>query len=363
MYYPLTIVEQAKEDSPEKMLEQMKYMKHCSEDATVDDLYEYVYSDDFFNPLYKGKFKGYNSYIIFDKEINKVFFPMFKIKQFEERETEWKDIISTSMVLNLWSKYKMVYKIDNNFFHEIKQTENLVTSKDTFYNLPFDCFYIDLADVKDISDFTGVWVYIKKNGNVVGVNIYMISQNQDTFYTYYARYNFENESEVRWSSKELPASEYVKRSFVEEDDRLIDQTIIRQDYDPRNDIVVAIFQIMSFIAVDASDVSENPTTKKTYSKSKEVKNTFSEVRMWDVGVRYGKAIKIAKQQYKRNLNRKHSDTCSKERKPMRPHVRRAHWQRYHIGKGRQNIKEMWIAPVYVCGDGKEIPVTIREIKQ
>ena len=55
MYYPLTIVEQAKEDSPEKMLEQMKYMKHCSEDATVDDLYEYVYSDDFFNPLYKGK--------------------------------------------------------------------------------------------------------------------------------------------------------------------------------------------------------------------------------------------------------------------------------------------------------------------
>jgi hypothetical protein len=366
MYYPLKIAEQAKEDSPERILEQIRKMNHCSDDATVDDLYEYIYSFNFFKPTYKGKFEEYNKFIMFDKDINKIYFPMYSMMQFEERSTEWKDVISTSMAVNLWSKYKMVYKIDNDFFHEIKQTEDLVTTKDTFENLPFNCFYIDLSEVKNISDFTGAWIYVTKdkNNGFFGINIYMIAQNQDTFYTYYAWYNFNEKPEVKWNVKDLPESEFTQRSFTEDGDMLFDETIIRKDYDPRNDIVIAIFQIMSFIAIDASDVSESLTTKKTYSapsKDKEVKNTFSEVRMWDVGIRYGKAIKVAKQQFKKNLRK--YNVSNKERKPMRPHIRRAHWQRYHTGKGRQIIKEMWIAPVYVCGDGKEIPVTIREIKK
>lgn len=363
MYYPLKIAEQAKEDSSEKMINLMKEKGHCSADATVGDLYEYVYGPDFFNPFYKGKFEEYNRFIISDKMINRLYFPMFKMNQIEERKTEWKDIISTSMVVEMWSKFKMVYKIDNDFFHEIKQTENLVVTKDTFYKLPYDCFYIDFADVKGISDFTGAWIYVKKKGDTIGINIYMIAQNQDTFYTHYTWCDFGETKEIEWSAKDLPKSEFSQRSLSLEDNILNEQTIIRKDYDPRHDIVIAIFQIMSFLAVDASDVSESPTTKKTYVPTKEVKNTFSEVRIWDVGVRYGKAIKIAKQQYKRNYKKHNMSDSNKTRKPVRPHVRRAHWQRYHVGKGRQNIKEMWIAPIYVCGDGKEIPVTIREIKK
>ena len=85
--------------------------------------------------------------------------------------------------------------------------------------------------------------------------------------------------------------------------------------------------------------------------------------MWDVGIQYGKAIRVAKKEYKKRIREEEDKAVErKERKPIRPHVRRAHWQRYHIGKGRKETKMLWIAPVYVCG-GTEIPVTIREIKK
>ena len=53
-------------------------------------------------------------------------------------------------------------------------------------------------------------------------------------------------------------------------------------------------------------------------------------------------------------------TNKKKRKPVRPHIRSAHWQRYHVGEGRKEIKVNWIPPTYVCGT-KEIPVTIRKV--
>ena len=367
MYYPLKIANMAQEETPEKLLEYIKSRGHCDEDATVEDLYDYAFSYEFFKPGYIGKFDKYNDYIMHDRDINKIFFPMFKMSQIEERSTEWKDVTTTNLVVNLWRNYKMVYKIDNEFFHEIKQTKDLITTYDMFEKLPFKCFYIDLSDVKNISDFNGAWVYVVKDNkreDFIGVNIYMISEYADTFYTYYSWYNFKAQPEVKWNIKDLPESEFVRRDIREEIEGITeDTTVLRQDYDPRDDIVVAIFQIMSFIAIDANDVSENPITKKTYKKhsKSEIKDTFSEVKMYDVGIRYGKAIKVAKQEYKKQIKRNYNIT--KERKPVRPHVRRAHWQRYHIGKGRTDIKTKWIAPVYVCGNGKEIPVTIREIKK
>ena len=90
--------------------------------------------------------------------------------------------------------------------------------------------------------------------------------------------------------------------------------------------------------------------------------------MWDVGVRYGKAIRLAKHEYKKHVQKSQpeggaADTEVKTRKPTRPHVRRAHWHRFRTGKGRTETTTLWIAPIYVCGNGKEIPVTIHEIKR
>ena len=38
----------------------------------------------------------------------------------------------------------------------------------------------------------------------------------------------------------------------------------------------------------------------------------------------------------------------------RPHIRKAHWERYHIGKGRKDIITKWKEPVFINGDYNDI---------
>lgn len=392
-YYPLECVDRMLEtEPPEKTLQMMKDKDLCDPDATVVDLEDYAFDLFFFTPEYKGKFEKWNHEIMYNTRVNKLFFPMYSMKDFDQRSTEWKDVLTTNLVLSTWMKFKMVYKIDNDFFHEIKQTENLITSKEMFDKLPFKCFFIDLTEVDNIANFKGAWVYITTddihgNKDFYSVNIYMVQNDNFTFFTYYSWYKFTDEQqEIEWHSDDLPKSDFIARTFVGEDDLmtkdirsllnnptdftkddLIDVTLdMRDEYDPRESIVVSIFQIMSFIAIDASDVNENATTKSTYRPHKEgsrIKNKFSEVRMWDVGVQYGKAIRVAKREYKKHIERENDSVESKDRKPVRPHIRRAHWHKYRVGEGRKETKTLWLAPVYVCGNGKEIPVTIREVKK
>ena len=392
-YYPLECIDRMLEtEPPEKTLQMMKDKDMCDPDSTVADLEDYAFDLFFFTPEYKGKFEKWNKEIMYNTRVNKLFFPMYSMKDFDQRSTEWKDVLTTNLVLSTWMKFKMVYKIDNDFFHEIKQTENLITSKEMFDKLPFKCFFIDLTEVDNIANFKGAWVYITTddihgNKDFYSVNIYMVQNDNFTFFTYYSWYKFtEEQQEVEWHSDDLPKSDFIARTFVGEDDLmtkdirsllnnptdftkdgLIDVTLdMRDEYDPRESIVVSIFQIMSFIAIDASDVNENATTKSTYRPHKEgskIKNKFSEVRMWDVGVQYGKAIRVAKREYKKHIERENDSVESKDRKPVRPHIRRAHWHKYHVGEGRKQTKTLWLAPVYVCGNGKEIPVTIREVKK
>jgi len=392
-YYPLECVDRMLEtEPPEKTLQMMKDKDMCDPDSTVADLEDYAFDLFFFTPEYKGKFEKWNNEIMYNTMVNKLFFPMYSMKDFDQRSTEWKDVLTTNLVLSTWMKFKMVYKIDNDFFHEIKQTENLITSKEMFDKLPFKCFFIDLTEVDNIANFKGAWVYITTddihgNKDFYSVNIYMVQNDNFTFFTYYSWYKFtEEQQEVEWHSDDLPKSDFIARTFVGEDDLmtkdirslldnptdftkdgLIDVTLdMRDEYDPRESIVVSIFQIMSFIAIDASDVNENATTKSTYRPHKEgskIKNKFSEIRMWDVGVQYGKAIRVAKREYKKHIERENDPVESKDRKPVRPHIRRAHWHKYHVGEGRKETKTLWLAPVYVCGNGKEIPVTIREVKK
>ena len=153
------------------------------------------------------------------------------------------------------------------------------------------------------------------------------------------------------------------RTFDMNTGRVIRQPLDKSD-DHRAEIVTAILQILQFLHADIEDITESNITKSTYRPSATIKNKFSEIRMWDVGVRYGKAIKFAKKQVEQAMKEESEETSDnkerKARKPVRPHIRSAHWQRYHVGEGRKQIKINWIPPVYVCG-GREIAVTIHKV--
>lgn len=378
-YYPLSVIEGhwgcATGDAAEKLLEIFKKNGYADMNATVGELYDYIFGTDFFNPDYNGPFRNYNEMILYDRKSNKELCPNLRMEDVKERSTEWKDMTAIGLTLMEWTRAKMVYKVDNDFFHEIKNTENLTVTKDIYEKLPYKTLFIDMTEVKDISGFKGIWVMLVRDRKTekIGINIFMCKgETEPIFFSHYSWVNFQEKEEAKLNLSELPETDFIIRNFctngLEPMSALSDPGrapyLSVKETDIRPELVMATLQILQFIAMDASDVSETQTTKRTYRPSATIKNKFSEVRMWDVGVRYGKAIRIAKSEYKKHLRGESIENGSrKDRKPVRPHVRRAHWHRFKTGKGRTETTTHWIAPVYVCGNGQEIPVTIHEVKR
>ena len=378
-YYPLSVIEghwnMAAGDAAEKMLDMFKDNGYADKTATVDDLYGYIFGTDFFSPEYAGPFKRYNDMILYNRRTNRELCPNLRMEDVKERSTEWKDMTAIGLVLTEWSKMKMAYKVDNDFFHEIKNTENLTVTRNIYEKLPYRTLFIDLTEVKDISGFKGVWVMLVKDRKTekIGINILMCrGETEYTFFSHYSWIDFHESEEAKLNLSELPESQFIVRNFcmsgVEPVSALSDPErapyLSVKEADIRPELVMATLQILQFIAMDASDIAENQTTKRTYKPSATVKNKFSGVRMWDVGVRYGKAIRTARDEYRKRIRGENTgNETQKNRKPTRPHVRRAHWHKFRIGKGRTELTTHWIAPVFVCGNGQEIPVTIHELKK
>ena len=340
-----------------------------------DDFPSFLFSTSFFNPLYKGKYEAINEYLMNNREINKIIMHGIPFKDYKQRQTEWRDMFGECYVLSEWCKSKVVYKMDNEFFHEIKNTTNLKISSEMLSHLPVNLMYFDLSDVKNIGEFSGAWVdvhHVKDKQFMFA--IYMVTngsicpRNRHAIFSYYCTYLFNDKvTEIEIDPKDMVTSsinDYFVRDYEITDGNgtIIRQPLDRKD-DHRGDIIIAIIQTLQFLHAQTEDISESEITKSTYRPSTIIKNKFSEVRMWDVGVRYGKAIKFAKLQVEKQMKEESEKEESKEkkrRKPVRPHIRSAHWQRYHVGEGRKQIKVNWIPPIYVCG-GKEIPVTIHKV--
>jgi len=80
----------------------------------------------------------------------------------------------------------------------------------------------------------------------------------------------------------------------------------------------------------------------------------------DVGIRYGTAIRKAKEQT--DVQTIYLGKTGKHRKPIVSHVRKAHWHTYWKGKGRTERIVRWIPPTFVSRHGTELPITIHNVK-
>jgi len=81
------------------------------------------------------------------------------------------------------------------------------------------------------------------------------------------------------------------------------------------------------------------------------------VQQWDVGLRLGAALKDARDRAER------LDAASDGSGTVRPHVRRAHWHSFWVGKrGEQTISLRWLPPIPVNVETTEaLPAVLRHV--
>lgn len=121
------------------------------------------------------------------------------------------------------------------------------------------------------------------------------------------------------------------------------------------DLVKKSMQLVLYLCTSNPEV--RPRQKQIKRSVSRPKDSYREIRTWDVGLRYGAAIK----QYKQT-NKTHAGSHTGKR----PHYRRGHFYHYWRGPrdGERTLEFIWIDPILVNADkvDGELPAVVHEVK-
>lgn len=243
------------------------------------------------------------------------------------------DLICPYLMVNSWGWSKQVYCFDPDMELALTDTEKIVIDPSILERLPYKGFFLEFSpDGIFSSNCFGTFVKVIQTGDGY-YGLIFIRLREDLTY-------------------------HVGNCFLEADS---DAIVINRNIDcPAQGEVAVDWEEFSMFAMNAilylcavnSQIEEDPITKKTYRPYDRPKNKFSEIRKWDVGVRYGNEVRpIRRKMAAGTAGTKETggteNSASRQHRSPRAHMRRAHWHYYRIGRGRAEIVLKWIEPVFV----------------
>lgn len=319
---------------------------YCSNefsDCEPEVLLEMIADENWGNEKYSGPNK--NRYFYTFNRMNKNFFTMHSLSA----------CFAVAGFVGLWKYNKVAYEPDYEFSKELMGTRKLRVYPEMIKHLPFNTFYLDFSKNK-LFQYEGFFVQIK----VYDTGAIRISSLP-------TEKNFSN---IPLHKYEQEPSVYADSFWIKPELFNRENEIYYFDFDLHKDMFYTIdsfntqwfaggvsnyrmflLQFLMYLSSKEPDIVESNDTIKTYRPSNYIRNKYSEIRKWDIGCRYGEKIRLF------NNKRKaveYSDYSRDEQKTKRPHIRKAHWERYHIGKGRSEIITKWKEPVFVNGDCNDI---------
>lgn len=282
-------------------------------------------------------------------EANPQLIQIFKefVDSSEEIQNGYLTTLSCCVLMKWWAENKQVFRFDKEFLNALIDSEKFIMIKDFFDHLPYSIFYVDLSENREICNIIsceGLIVYPCKTkiGDCEVYKIHVVALTQDTKF-------FSNTLLIE------NKTEYDISLDISSDDNKRTEFITK-----------VIMQILTYLASAQPDIEESNETKRTYRKPKpneKPKNKFSEVRKWDVGIRYG----VAYNKWKREKDNSKSPNSEGTGNKKRPHVRRAHWHRFWYGKrnsGERELRAVWISELLVnTNTNNESPVVIHKVNE
>lgn len=249
------------------------------------------------------------------------------------------DYAIATVVTADWRYSKQVYTFSKDFYEMLLDMDDFEIGWSLFDQLPYDSFYLELQGHEELAGIlvkynreparSILYVICDKGDNIVNVNSGIINPRPNSSYKSFF------ETEVYASKADLNAPEVV---------------LVRQ-------ALSFMLQACMYLCAKNADIEENEEQKRVYRPSKTIKNKFSEVRKWDVGVRVIREHNAAKNN---NEVKAISDGENNRRRP-RQHWRKAHWHTYWVGPKTEQTKVVkFIAPILVNDNKDEMPVVIHQ---
>ena len=265
------------------------------------------------------------------------------------------DICARPSIYQIWKKNKQVYKPDKDFISALIKTENLKLSLETFRRLPCKNFYIDVMDCDMFLPVKGIFVNIFEVENKIMLVSYAV--NEEAFWSTYdvLDFNVQDDYEMKLDDLITGNGEYNYNQF----DLFLMGKKAEKNVNglDSNESKFFIYQLITYLTSHEPQFEESSITKSTYRPPKQgsvIKNKFSEIQMYDIGMRFGKSFREQKRRNKcSTILTKHLEHA---RKSPIPHFRAAHWQGYWVGRGRTEHIVKWIEPIFVNGEVEDVVI-------
>lgn len=256
--------------------------------------------------------------------------------------------------VGIWKYNKVVYEPDFDFSQALLGTSKLRVYPEMIKHLPFNTFYLDFSK-NELFAYEGFFVQVKVyDTGAIRISTLPTERNYSNIPLEEYKHKPSVYADAFWLYPDVFSSENgicyfdynLHRDMMFTSDSFKTQWFIGGLSNYR----LFLLQFLMYLSSKEPDVVESPDTIKTYKQSSFLKNKYSEIRKWDVGCRYGEVIRcFNKKKIQFGEIKEGSNQNSK-----RPHMRKAHWERYHIGKGRKEIITKWKEPVFVNGGSDDI---------
>ena len=283
------------------------------------------------------------------------------------REMEYKDSAGLLYAVAEWRRHKTIFDFDKSLIKLLREADSLDNEIpcEALMGLPYNGVYMRLpSKMMSVPRLKTLHVDIKETMYIDGVFFYI-----DRVYAAFVIV-FDNARALSLGFT-LDKTQSLRESMNE---------MLRPNDDTLDFSNLALQMVLYLCSANA-DVEENAEQKEIYdrahpetaSKAEETPaeektadmrpDTFRELRRWDVGYRYGSAIRKAKRSVPKAPQ---EETTKREgsHARKRTHARRGHYHHFWTGAKDSPDRKLilkWVSPVIINADYNNI-VTIRRVK-
>ena len=264
--------------------------------------------------------------------------------------------VAAKTFLPNWLSTKQIYSIDKEFMNALAFTENLEISKDMIEHLPYDHFYLDLSEGGYF--YKGAFIDLFKSDKEVKVAITLCAYQNKKPILIGCEWRFKYKEELLDLNFKINDSEitsYYKNLYTKKIDKINNKEYVLSDEQEMDRKIInsICFQTICYLVSQEPDIYPAPLTHGSSKKGKKyIKSSlYNDINIDEVGVRFGNAFR--KECERREMSEKDEQLIDGPTRKITPHLRRAHWSHYWVGKGRKQCVVRWIQPTFVVGIPKD----------
>lgn len=259
------------------------------------------------------------------------------------------DIVIDSLIsaaVGTWRVTQGIYRFDPDIYEAIKSTRlkgNLPC--EIFYRLPEWCVYIETPGFQTkMGQHHGAFVYLGYNINLQITELRILVDSEPKLIPivlYIGNYSVLD----ALKNPMLHLLSHLRRLGVSEKEYLLTLRDSEEDIAKFQPIIEPIISLILYLCAQNAEYAQNKPIKPLPTKTKNGLRFFPPHKptIWEMGVRLGTAIRQYRTEASHSYRGKRGSPC--------PHIRRAHWHSYPIGKksdGALRKTELkWLLPIGV----------------